>query len=379
MSNKLSGHPAHVAAVLNTAGEAIITADASQTIRLANEEAEKVFGYQSGELHGLTLHALMPDRYRDRHDSGFSRAVASDEIRSSGGYLELEGLRKDGSVFPLELRFTSLEVAGERFFTAAARDITERKHALAEIERLNDLQQQQLKIIMREKVEALAKLVAGVSHELNSPLGVIRSGLELQNETLHRIEEKLADPERKQLTAVRAICATLLEAADRISSTGESLRRFAHLDEAEFQKISLRTEVDQLLKRTPLPEGKQIEIRQAFEDLPELCANPKELGQALSTVLLNAFEAIERQGTVEIRAARVGSEIQLSIIDSGRGIPADRIPDLFDVGLRPGDARIAASFGLPAAQSVAHSLGGRISAESTIGHGSTFTFHIPVS
>ena len=94
MSNRLFRHPTHVAAVLNTVGEAIITVDVSQAILLANEEAEKIFGYQPDELYGVKLHALMPEEYRARHDAGFSRAIASTELVSSGRYLDLEGLRK---------------------------------------------------------------------------------------------------------------------------------------------------------------------------------------------------------------------------------------------------------------------------------------------
>ena len=91
VTKRLSGHSAHIEAILNTVGEGIITADTEQVILLANQEAERIFGYQQDELHGVTLQALMPEKYRARHHAGFSEAVSSEELRTSGKYLELKG------------------------------------------------------------------------------------------------------------------------------------------------------------------------------------------------------------------------------------------------------------------------------------------------
>lgn len=101
---KLFNHPTHAAAILKTVGEAIITVDVAQVICFANSQAERIFGYAADELNGLQLQALIPEPYRARHAVGFARAVASEELQSSGGYVEFEGLRQDGAIFPLELR-----------------------------------------------------------------------------------------------------------------------------------------------------------------------------------------------------------------------------------------------------------------------------------
>jgi len=126
---KLLNHPLHAEAILKTVGEAIITVDIAQMIRFANGEVERVFGYAPGELDGRKLQVLIPAEYRARHAAGFARAIANEELRSLGGYVEFEGLRKDGEIFPLELRFASLEIEGARFYTASVRDIAERRRA----------------------------------------------------------------------------------------------------------------------------------------------------------------------------------------------------------------------------------------------------------
>jgi signal transduction histidine kinase len=220
--------------------------------------------------------------------------------------------------------------------------------------------------------------VAGVSHELNSPLGVIQSGVETQNKALAKVEAKLPEGDRRALNAARSIAGGIGEAAKRIAATAESLRSFAHLDEAEFQKIDLSDEIERLVDRTAVPEGKNIDVKRRFAEVPAVFANAGELGQALSTLLENAFKAIEQNGTVNITVAADDAEVTVEIRDDGRGIAEDELPGLFDVALRSGDKRVAASFSLPAAQSVAHRHGGHISVESALGKGSTFTLHLPL-
>lgn len=134
-----------------------------------------------------------------------------------------------------------------------------------------------------------------------------------------------------------------------------------------------------MLDRAPVPKDGRITIERVYQDLPELFGNPRELGQALSTIVTNAIEAIEGAGTVRVLAEHVDGEIRIAIIDSGRGVPEAELGGLFDVALRKGDRRVAASFGLPAAQSVAHRHGGRIHVDSEVGAGSRFTLHIPVA
>ena len=95
-----------------------------------------------------------------------------------------------------------------------------------------ELQRKQAEVVMREKMHGMAKLVAGVSHELNSPLGVMQSGLDTQATALKRLDGKVSGKDAKALKAALAVGATLGEAAQRISATAASLRNFAHLDEA---------------------------------------------------------------------------------------------------------------------------------------------------
>ena len=125
---------AHYRAVTDSANDAIITADGAGTIVGWNRGAEKIFGYTEAESCGQSVTRLMPDSYRDRHLAGKDRVQAGGKSRIIGKTVELEGLRKDGTEFPIEFSLAGWETAGGRFYTAVLRDITERKSFQANLE-----------------------------------------------------------------------------------------------------------------------------------------------------------------------------------------------------------------------------------------------------
>jgi PAS domain S-box-containing protein len=115
--------------VAQTANDAIITADGRGDIVFWNRGAEAVFGYSQGEILGKPLSTIMPERFHNPHDRGMSRALEAGEPALAGKTVELYGLRKDGSEFPLELSLASWSTGEGIFFTGIIRDITERKRA----------------------------------------------------------------------------------------------------------------------------------------------------------------------------------------------------------------------------------------------------------
>ncbi len=125
-------------AVAQSANDAIISADSAGNIVNWNQGAERLFGYTEAEINGQPLIRLIPERYREFHRAGLARVAAGGEPHVIGKVVELAGLRKDGSEFPLELSLAKWEISAGLFFTAIIRDITERKQAgqkLAESER----------------------------------------------------------------------------------------------------------------------------------------------------------------------------------------------------------------------------------------------------
>ncbi len=169
------------------------------------------------------------------------------------------------------------------------------------------------------------------------------------------------------------------EAAHRISNTTKSLRAFAHLDEADFQKIDLHREIENALELIPPAIRGQTEVRRAYtSELPNLHVQAREISQVLMTILQNAFEANGGSGTVTIHTNCRNDIVLLRISDTGKGVSSERLAALFDVSVRSKEDRMVAAFGLPGAQAVAHRHGGEVTVESQLGKGSEFTLRLPV-
>ncbi|MDT8375605.1 MAG: EAL domain-containing protein [Mariprofundaceae bacterium] len=116
--------------------DGIIIAGRDGRINEVNPSAESIFGYGSGEMMGLAITALMPEQYRERHNSGLQHFNETGISKIMGHILELEGLRRDGEVFPIELTVNPITLGGETFFSATIRDISRRRKAEEDIRRM---------------------------------------------------------------------------------------------------------------------------------------------------------------------------------------------------------------------------------------------------
>jgi PAS domain S-box-containing protein len=170
-------------AVLESASEGILLIDTNGRIILVNRAAERMFGYEPGELLGQTLEVLLPDCIRATHHEHRARYFAAPRVRPMGSGLDLAGRRKDGVEFPVEISLSYVQSPEGMSAMALITDITERKRAEAE------LQRQRETLYQTEKLAALGTLSAGIAHEMNNPLGIITS----------RIEVMLLDAEEQNL------------------------------------------------------------------------------------------------------------------------------------------------------------------------------------
>lgn len=255
------------------------------------------------------------------------------------------------------------------------------------LERKNlDLREQQARAVMEQKVAAYGRLVAGISHEINNPLGAIRSALDTTRRAADKLRPSDADGEpsartrAKSLRAIDASTQVAEEAAARVGDTVGRLKRFARLDEAELQTLDVNAALETSLALVPEQVRGDAVVRVELEPLPQIQAVARELNQAFLTVLTNAFEAIDGAGTVSISSSHVSSagRILIEIADTGRGIPARDLERLFDIDFSVQGDRVGAGLGLPAAQSVVLRHGGDVQVESEVGSGTRFHIELPV-
>ncbi len=160
---------------------------------------------------------------------------------------------------------------------------------------------------------------------------------------------------------------TIDEAAARIEETSASLRTFAHLDEADLQRVKVGRELEVVLGLIPPEVRRDTQTRVDVDiDLVVAC-DARALNQAFMTIVRNAYEATNGSGMVTARAQRQAEWARIEIIDTGCGMSEDLRARLFEVSPKRRGERVAAGFGLPAAQSIVYRHGGTIHEQSVLG------------
>lgn len=249
-----------------------------------------------------------------------------------------------------------------------------------EAEALEQLKRAQAQLIQSEKMAVLGKLVAGVAHEINTPVGVLISNADVVNRSLSRIATRYEEDQglHKSIDAIRQAQSVSETATHRLGRIVESLKSFIHLDEADFQLTDVRQGIESTLSLIEPQWGERIRVSKRLDEIPRIEGYPTELNQALMTLLVNAGEAIAAQGSVTVTTACEADHIIIRVSDTGRGIPEELLSQIFDIGFTRSGTRIRLNVGLANVQAVATKHHGEIRAESEVGRGTSFEMRLPL-
>jgi len=281
---------------------------------------------------------------------------------------------------------TSLREAEERTAQQAATLRKQRDDLETAMHTLRSTQEQ---LVLKEKMASLGKLVAGIAHEINSPIGAVNSSADVSNRCVDRIDETVRQARtleeirqsgqlRKFMTLLRENIEVVKTGGARVSTLVGSLRNFARLDEAEIQRVDIHDGIESSLTLLGSAWKNRIEVSKKYGPLPELECYPAELNQAFMNILKNATEAIDDSGTISITTHVKDDQAVVSISDTGRGLAADRLEHIFDVGFSVGESRVKMGSGLSAAYGIVQKHDGKIAIESELGVGTTVTIRLPV-
>jgi signal transduction histidine kinase len=230
---------------------------------------------------------------------------------------------------------------------------------------------EQAETVNAEKMAAVGNLVGVLAHEMNSPLGVIRSSAD----TIVRATEKLSANGVSEI--LRGNAAVVSQAAERISLTLRQIRSFAGLDLAEFREADLIEGLDDALEMVTTKYEGRIRFVRDFQPIPRVRCYAAQLNQVFLHILRNACESIDAEGEIRISTSCGRPWIQIEFRDTGRGIPSEVLPKIFEPGFKREQQRVRATLSLFACLNIVQKHNGKIEVRSAVGSGSTFLVSLP--
>jgi PAS domain S-box-containing protein len=355
--------------VSDSAVDSIITIDEVGIIVGWNKGAKKTFGYDENDIIGQQVTILMPDYYFDRHTSGLKRIQQGSEPKILGTTVEMDGKRKSGEVFPIELSLAQWSTATDRFFTGIIRDITARK--LVEKELINS----------KEKAEESDKLksafLANMSHEIRTPLNGI-----LGFSTLLK-EPELKEEEKEEFINIIDKCSNQL--LHIVTDVIDISKIESGQEKARFVVFNLRElllEIQLFFQPLAvLKDLKLIFINNLPTDLVHIFSDPVKLRNALNSIIENAIKFTDTGG-IDVNISANNNYLIFRITDTGIGIEPVYQKVIFDrfrqVEITMERKYGGTGLGLSLAKSFTELLGGSVEVDSSLGKGSTFTICVPL-
>jgi PAS domain S-box-containing protein len=357
--------------LLESAPDAAVIVAADGNIAIVNRKTEELFGYRRQELLGQPVDLLVPGRFRDGHAQHRKRYFDSPKARPMGADLDLYGMRRDGTEFPVEISLSPLRTRSGAIVSAAIRDVTERRRV--------ELRLQRALVTERKAAERLRELdrlkddfLSTVSHELRTPLTVICALTEVMRDSSGRSEEQAE------------LLARISKNASEMNAMVEGLLDYSRLEAGKVQleigPLRVRDAVSHCVELAHSALAERHLSLQVANDL-EVAADERGFERILVNLLTNAAKYSREGSTICVIATAGDREATIAVTDEGIGITATqqaRIFDRFYQGAVVSGKR-GTGLGLSIVRRYVELLGGRVWVESEPGRGSRFSFNLPLS
>jgi signal transduction histidine kinase len=338
--------------------------------------------------------------------------VVSDSLPDTSGFELVRSLRARTPTAPLlvttarrdsAFRIAGLAAGADYYLRkpvnpielyTAAHILLERQRRGEELARANEelqrllveLSAAQERLVMQAKLASLGQLIAGVAHEINTPLGAVVSNNDLFRRCFARLRKGVealgltGDAHiARDLAAVEELADVTRTACGRITNIVRELRTFARLDEAERKPVDLHEGLESTLVLIHHLTKGRIEVRKEYGHLPPVECHPNQINQVFMNLIVNACQAIATEGAITLSTwyePQIGM-VHVAVTDTGSGIPPEHLGRIFDPGFTTKGAGVGTGLGLAICYQIVEAHGGRIGVESVVGKGSTFVVSLP--
>ncbi|MFQ5494524.1 MAG: response regulator [Phycisphaerae bacterium] len=368
----LAESEARTSAIVQSAGDGIITIDEKGTVESFNPAAEKLFGRSADEVVGQSVSVLMPPPYRDAQAHDIQAFLATGIRKLIGTSTEVTALHRDGSAIILDLTAAELRTNGRRLLTVVVRDISERKKAEQALRTAKEVAE----CANRSKSEFLAN----ISHEIRTPMNGILGMTELVLDT------DLNKEQREFLETVTRSANALLDLLNDILDLSKIEAGCLELEPQDMDLVATIEGVVETLHYAAAEKGLKL-ICSVDPSIPQtITGDPIRIRQVLLNLVGNAVKFTWR-GEVAIHAClseatATAATLLVEVTDTGIGIPAERLDAIFSRFTQVDGATTrqygGTGLGLAITRQIVDLWGGTLSVESQPEQGSTFRFTLPL-
>ena len=362
-SRSLEDREQRLRALVATAVDGVMIIDASGNVQEYNLACERLFGYRSDEVVGKNVKMLMPPPYQEEHDEYLRRYRMTGVKRIIGVGREVEGRRKGGATFPMELSVGEARPGGKQVYVGIIRDITARKNA-----------EQSLRVA-KEQAEsashAKSQFLANMSHEIRTPMNAV-----LGYTQLIETDRDLPDKYRRPLKAIHSAGNHLISLIDDILDLSKIEAGAMELDARDFNLADLTEDVSEIFSIRCEQKGLLWRVDVRIEELA-VHADDRKLRQILINLLGNSVKFTD-QGQVSLTVEQHGRRYAFSVEDSGAGISEEAQKRIFEPfqQAEEGEAKGGTGLGLSITKRHIELMGGTLQLDSTPGEGSCFRFEL---
>lgn len=260
--------------------------------------------------------------------------------------------------------------------------------ALVRVQTEQELKNTQAQLVQAEKMGSLGMLVAGVAHEINTPVGAISSthntvvrAVERLRSILNTLIGETDGPPNveKLLKIIEKSNRVISSGTERVTDIVQRLKSFAHLDEAELKKGDIHEGIEDTLIIVHHELKYKAVVERNFADIPPIACYPGQLNQVYLNLLINAAQSIEEKGTITITTSQQDERVHIEIRDTGVGIPEEELGRIFDPFYTTKEAGVGTGLGLSICYQIIRDHHGEILVQSEVGKGTTFTIVLPMN